>query len=226
VTANSTTSSPLFLGGTTDARNIWPQRGPASREPEGPPRELRAPAGLSTQAVPDERADGAQGVPDGLAALVSTLLRLVSMTKNMRDALHAATKQPLRRLHNPQPGTPPWPAHPTTLNALTRHNYLTLTERRNKHGWRLQEWQITDAGRQALNPPPRVLRDTPRFLSRPSRTTGDYTANRHRAIDDLEAVDPAEIDAARRYMARELHADASDRRVVARRLARNARRAA
>jgi hypothetical protein len=148
------------------------------------------------------------------------------MTKNMRDALHAATKQPLRRLHNPQPGTPPWPAHPTTLNALTRHNYLTLTERRNKHGWRLQEWQITDAGRQALNPPPRVLRDTPRFLSRPSRTTGDYTANRHRAIDELEAVDPAEIDAARRYMARELHADASDRRVVARRLARNARRAA
>jgi hypothetical protein len=147
------------------------------------------------------------------------------MTKNMRDALHAATKQPLRRLHNPQPGTPPWPAHPTTLNALTRHNYLTLTERRNKHGWRLQEWQITDAGRQALNPPPKVLRDTPRFLSRPSRTTGDYTANRHRAIDELEAVHPGEIHAGWGVAARERHVQVEPRAIRARRLA-NGRKAA
>lgn len=117
----------------------------------------------------------------------------VKLTTHMRDALHQAQRNPLRRTHTPGPGKPPWPAAAVTLHALVHHGLLIVAELRNRHGWPVTTWTITDAGKAALTTDVKAPRDIPRFLSRPSRNTGDYTTNPTRAIDDLEVVDaPAE----------------------------------
>jgi hypothetical protein len=156
------------------------------------------------------------------------------LSPSMWDTLERAAKQPLRRTHDDTPGAKPYPAPWQSLRALVRHGLLKAQVIRNRKGRPTQVWSPTPAGLQLLNPPAVTRSEEVRLLARTPQPIGpnasegasSYTSDPSRAIDELEAVDPAEIDAARRHMARELHADASDRRVAARRLARNARRAA
>jgi hypothetical protein len=137
----------------------------------------------------------------------------------MRDALIDASRNPLRRTHD----TPAdWPAHPATLAALVRHDLLEVSERRNRRGYLLTIWTLTDTGREALDPPPRYRPDRPLFLAHcgairyrklPPKTptdlgrwviagskhdtstsnSGDYTTNPAKAIDPLEVVDLADV---------------------------------
>ena len=106
------------------------------------------------------------------------------LTENMRTVLELATKQTLTRVHNPQePGKPPWPANPVTLHALVRHELVRLDERLSRQRYRIQEWTITERGREALKPQIRLAPDRPRYLCRPSRTTGDYTYDHTQSLD-------------------------------------------
>jgi hypothetical protein len=122
------------------------------------------------------------------------------LTANMREALQHAAKDPLRRVHKPGPGRPPWPASPSTLRALERRGLLEHTVIRNRHAHKVEVWTATEAGRQALEPPQRRQPvDRPRFIARPSRGGGDYTVSPQRALDTapgmgaLEAVDEATL---------------------------------
>jgi hypothetical protein len=90
----------------------------------------------------------------------------VKLSVLMRDALNAAACNPLRRTHDTAHGKPPWPAHPATLAALVRHGFLVRTEKRNRRAHRVEEWAITDTGREALNPPPRHRPDRPLYMAR------------------------------------------------------------
>lgn len=78
------------------------------------------------------------------------------MTALARDALEQIRRQPLRRVHTPGPGKPPWPKHPSTLAALVKRGFVARTEGRNKDAHKADIWTITDEGRTALNPPPRL----------------------------------------------------------------------
>lgn len=128
----------------------------------------------------------------------------------MHDALIAAARNPLRRTHDDTAGAPPWPAPPSTLAALTRHQLLVRTELRNRRGFKVTVWTITDHGHDILNPPPRFRPDRPLFLAHcgsvryrtlptgrqviaGGQGSGDYTTNPAKAIDPLEVVDPADI---------------------------------
>jgi hypothetical protein len=84
--------------------------------------------------------------------------RSVKLTAGMRDALQRARAGPLRRTHTTGPGRSPWPAPWQTIHALEARGLLAHTERPNRNGDRLEEWAITDAGRQALDQPPRARR--------------------------------------------------------------------
>lgn len=107
----------------------------------------------------------------------------------MRQALVEARRGPLRRLHDDQPGKPPWPAPPASLAALVSRGLLETGTMRSRKGWHIDTWTITDAGREAIAPPAARSRpDHPRFLARPTRSTPDYTTNPSRAIDNLEPV--------------------------------------
>lgn len=108
----------------------------------------------------------------------------MKVTALMHATLEAARRGPLRRIHDGDPGQPNWPAHPTTLHALVRRELLAIDERRSGKGYRLQEWTITDAGREVLDPPIRHIQERPLYLARPSANSGDYTANPHRSIDN------------------------------------------
>jgi hypothetical protein len=146
------------------------------------------------------------------------------LTKPMRRTLKEAKAQGLRRIHQPTPGQPPWPAHPATLHALTRHGLLEQQRKRNRHGWHVDEWRITDAGKAALKPRERRVADTPVFLARASKWGGDYTTDPSRRVDELEVIDvelPGWVAAARGR-----HVGAVDRRGLAWRLARGVRLAA
>jgi hypothetical protein len=71
------------------------------------------------------------------------------LTPAMRDALRAARHQPLRRVHRPDAGKPPWPAHPSTLAALccpVRGRCLQRTEQVSRKGHPMTVWTITDLG--------------------------------------------------------------------------------
>jgi hypothetical protein len=148
------------------------------------------------------------------------------LSAQMRETLAEAARNPLRRLHDQLEGKPPWPAHPATLRALEQRGLLNKSRRRTRKSWWLDEWAITDQGREALNPKPAKSRsDKPVYLARPSRSTGDYTYNRKYAIDDLEVIPPSSLD--RKWAAQadiEL-ADARNRKNAARHAARQARAA-
>lgn len=100
------------------------------------------------------------------------------LTPQMRAALKAARSQPLRRVHKPGPGQPPWPAHHSTLSALvTGRGFLRRIERRSRNEHLVEEWWITELGLDALTPPsvtrcPRPLliaEGWPDFTRDPSR---------------------------------------------------------
>lgn len=150
------------------------------------------------------------------------------MTKNMLAALKTAEKQQtLRRTHIPGPGEPKWPTgiHPSTLAALVKTGLLQLGEIRDRNGYKVTTWTPTDAGREALKPKAVIHKDTPRFMRRPSRSGGDYSASHIHAIDELEAVDPGEIGEAWFGRAARKYAEAMDRRGAARMIARQRRAA-
>jgi hypothetical protein len=117
----------------------------------------------------------------------------------MHDALTDASRNPLRRTHDDSAGTPPWPAPAPTLAALIRHDLLECTEIRNRRGFKVTVWTITDLGHEALNPPPKYRADRPRFMARCGAIrfktlpngrqavagggSGDYTSDPRKSID-------------------------------------------
>jgi hypothetical protein len=109
---------------------------------------------------------------------------IVRLTAHMRQALITASHQDgLRRTHETLHGQPPWPAPPMTLHALNRRGLVTYTRILNRKGDPVDIWRITEAGRQALNPPARNNRHRPRFLQREIWRGGDYTTNHRVSID-------------------------------------------
>jgi hypothetical protein len=139
----------------------------------------------------------------------------MKLSAPMRNALEAAARNPLRRTHDTTAGKPSWPAHPSTLAALVdeKHGrgYLVRTEERNRKGFRVDVWTLTDAGREALHPPPRFRPDKPLFMAHgaihyrklkskgpkdlgrwavvDSEQSSDYTTSRVKAIDELEVME-------------------------------------
>jgi hypothetical protein len=73
------------------------------------------------------------------------------LTPAMRDALRAARSQPLRRVHKPGPGRPPWPA-PAGSEV-------------SRKGFRMDVWTITDAGVEALRPVESTRRPRPLLVA-------------------------------------------------------------
>lgn len=145
------------------------------------------------------------------------------LTQHMRDALTKAQHAPLRRVHKPGPGAPPWPAAPNTLRALLRRGLVELGQIRNRDGWPVTTWTITDTGRAALQPVEIFRTERPLYLARPTKNSGDYTHDPSRRIDHLPVFDEASPQWRRRAATR--HADAEDHRQAARRTARNLRAA-
>lgn len=123
------------------------------------------------------------------------------LSEPMTDALTAAQHAPLRRVHLPGPGSPPWPAAPATLRALIRHGLLEQGTTRNRDGWPVDTWTITEAGRTVLHPPPRERVHRAKFLAHSVTEHGylqpAYTDDPRRAMRDdrgaIERVDPAEV---------------------------------
>lgn len=142
------------------------------------------------------------------------------MTRKMRDVLEQARRQDgLRRVHNPDtPGRPPWPTGIAwqTLYALTRHQLVDHTTRKNAKGNLIEEWKINDTGRKALEPREVFIERRDRFLQRWVSRGGDYTTERHLAVDDLPANEEP-LHQRWREAAGRRHADAVDRRERARR---------
>lgn len=167
------------------------------------------------------------------------------MTKKMREALSEAHKNPLRRPMKPGPGKPPWPAHPSTIAALERHELVVRTTVRHRRGYVVHVWDVTEKGRLVLYPPPRFREDRPVYMTRGAvryrklangrwtvaasrdsdrdRNEDDYTSDPSRRIDDLEVVPQAGEAWRRRGEAARL--GAQDRRVLALRLVRQAKAA-
>lgn len=96
---------------------------------------------------------------------------MTRLTPNMRDALTVASRQDgLRRIHRPDlPGADPWPAPSASIHALMRRGYIEHDRVRNRHGYWVCIWKITEAGDLALNPRPKPAKDTVRSL----RANGD-----------------------------------------------------
>jgi hypothetical protein len=148
----------------------------------------------------------------------------VRLTGSMRDALTQAHKTELRRVHDTSlPGRPPWPAHPATLAALERHGLISRTGIRNRKGYCVDIWSCTEAGRLVLFPPPRFREDKPEWLSW-TGSGSDWTKDPARRADDGERM--PEVSEGWRRRSERARLGAQDRKDVARRLARQARRAA
>lgn len=149
------------------------------------------------------------------------------LSQPMRDAIERAIREPLRRVHDDKPGKPPWPAHPNTLRAGVDRGLLAHDRRRNRRGWWFDEWTPTDAGRAVLQPTITKWRgDRPLYLAQPGPNNGDYTLDRHKAIDDLEAISTTDLNPAWRRAANLDHETAKPAARTARQLGRQARRAA
>lgn len=83
------------------------------------------------------------------------------LTELMRKALERALAHDgLRRVHDDQPGAPPWPAPAASLNACVRRGLLCRTTVVNADGLTIDKWTITDDGRDALNPAATVRPDS------------------------------------------------------------------
>jgi hypothetical protein len=123
------------------------------------------------------------------------------LTALMTEALRRARHAPLRRVHAPGPGRPPWPASPATLHALVRHELVAVAVTRNRDGWPVDTWTLTTAGRLVLDPPPRRVAHRAKFLAHSTDEHGHlqpaYTDDPRRAMRDdggaIERVDPAEV---------------------------------
>jgi hypothetical protein len=100
-------------------------------------------------------------------------------------------------------------------------------ELRNRDGFPVMTWTITDAGRQALEPPEIFRRERDVYLAHPNPDiSGDYTTDPRRGRDELPVLDPDSLDSAWAQLSAERRAATETPRARARRLARSARRAA
>jgi len=138
----------------------------------------------------------------------------------MRDTLEVVRRGGLRRVHDGV-GRPPWPAPWQTLYALQRRELIVRTERLSRKGDRVEEWAITEAGREALSPPVVPRRETVRSLRAPGGSTrpmqlGIWIDTR---MPEPEPVDPAGINPEWKRRAHERHVEAESPRQRARRLA-------
>ena len=145
----------------------------------------------------------------------------MKLTAKMHDALEQAARQELRRVHDDKPGQPAWPSHPSTLAALVGHELLERSSRTSKQGHRMDIWTITELGVRVLNPPPRLVRDSPRLMHRAYATTlfmqgGVWV---QRSMPEPEQVTAPEgfVEAGRAR-----HREAQDRRERARKIRRSA----
>lgn len=86
---------------------------------------------------------------------------MAGLNDRQRHALEdAKSNDGLRRTHDPNtPSAAPWPAPHVwqTLNSLTNRGLLVKTTADNGEQ-RVDTWRITDAGREALDPPPKTRR--------------------------------------------------------------------
>lgn len=128
---------------------------------------------------------------------------MTKLSPLMREALKTALAQDgIRRTHKIRkpgekpPPKPEWPFHARTLNALVEKELLDRTSRKSNAGNLVDEWQITDAGREALDPPRRPRRDTFRSM----RAKGDAQTRvlvggvwQDIAVPEPEEVDPATL---------------------------------
>ncbi len=106
------------------------------------------------------------------------------LTKHMRAALENARRGPLRRIHTPGPGRPPWPAHPSTLMALLRQGLVDHEVIKGNDGCWREAWTINDAGREALKPRDTTRRDSPMYLVRCGSTRFKKLPNGRWAVAD------------------------------------------
>jgi hypothetical protein len=146
------------------------------------------------------------------------------MTSRMLAALRAAQNGPLRRVHDVEHGRAPWPAPPASLAALVRQGLLERSSRVSKKNHRIDEWHVTDAGRETLKPRHVAKRDPVRCLRVPGGSTrmmqlGTWVQVRS---PEPEPVDADDVDAAWFGAAAVRHAEARDRRDAARRVRRAA----
>lgn len=128
--------------------------------------------------------------------MTTTIHRHRHLTPAMRDALRRARSEPLRRVHRPGPGRAPWPHHPSTLAALVRNGFVVRGEHHSRRGNRTETWTITDAGREALDPPPDPPKpDRPTLLvQRPGRSPNYRTLPSGRLQAVGQGLPPAHHD--------------------------------
>lgn len=144
------------------------------------------------------------------------------MTHRMRQTLQQALREDgLRRTHTPGPGRPAWPAPANTLNALLRHGYLEHSRRRNRHGYWLDVWSITDKGRQALEEPRRTTKDHGTSMNARGRAQHRVMENGH--WREYSTPEPAKVTTTNLNSdwatnARHQHQDATNGRTLAREL--------
>lgn len=139
---------------------------------------------------------------------------MTRLTELMRTTLENAARQDgLRRTHDDKPGRPPWPMPHQSLNALVNRGLLAHTRTRNRKGYPLDIWRITDTGREALKPPQRISRDTHNSMAAKGAATTRVLVGgvwQHLKFPEPEKVTTPGPGWVRR--GRNLHADAQDRR--------------
>jgi len=160
----------------------------------------------------------------GDVALLASLAE-VAMTTKMRDTLEVVRRGGLRRVHDDGPGRPPWPAPWQTLYALERRELVVRSRRISRKGWPIDEWAITEAGREALSPRPRTRRASVDRLRIAGGSTRSMQAGEWVEVRIPEPERMPDPDPRWALVARERHLDAQDRREQARRIRRSARAA-
>jgi hypothetical protein len=152
----------------------------------------------------------------------------VSLTPLMRDALKASARtEGLRRILRPDlEGADKWPCSPNTWRALLRRGLCEERLIRNRHGHRVQQLVITEAGRDALNPP---AKDRPTDEPVLMRVKGWATT---RVMQGGVWVtqsfpEPEEVDAPAGWVrdGQRRHVEALDKRVLASEVAKRVRAA-
>lgn len=110
----------------------------------------------------------------------------MKLTTLMHVALEDVSRRQegLRRTFDDEPGRPSWPQHPATLAALVRRGFVEQRDLRNRKGYRVQAWFVTDAGRKALEPVLVTRRDVPLYLARSGAIRYRKLANGRWAVDD------------------------------------------
>jgi DNA-binding PadR family transcriptional regulator len=98
------------------------------------------------------------------------------MRERMRATLEDAAKRDLRRVHQDGPGAAHWPAHPSSLAALVRRDYLDHKRLTSKNGRPVDVWTITELGREVLKGLTAwIPDDKPEFMAPGGGRTKDHS---------------------------------------------------